>query len=63
MIRLRRDDFDDPRELGKFAATAGMSVDEFRREFGYLVDDEPPPLELDAETGAMIERRASEGGQ
>src|SRR5438445_583257 len=63
MIRLRRDDFDDPRELGKFAATAGMSVDEFRREFAYLVDDEPPPLELDAETGAMIERRASEGGQ
>ena len=62
MIRLRRDDFDDPRELGKFAATAGLSVEEFRRQFGYLVDDEPPPLELDAATGAMIEH-GSEGGQ
>jgi 6-phosphofructokinase len=61
MIRLRRDDFDDPRELAKLAATAGVSVDEFRRQFGYLVADEPPPLELDAATGELIERRAAEG--
>src|SRR5206468_12474837 len=44
MIRLRRDDFDDPHELAKFAATAGVSLDEFRQQFGYLVDYEPPPL-------------------
>ena len=31
MIRLRRDDFDDPHELAKFAATAHVSVEEFRR--------------------------------
>ena len=31
MIRLRRDDFEDPHELAKFAATAGMSLEEFRR--------------------------------
>ena len=37
MIRLRRDDFDDPHELAKFAATAGLSLQEFRDEFEYLV--------------------------
>lgn len=46
MIRLRRDDFDDPHELAKFAATAGLSLQEFRDEFGYLIEDEPPPLVL-----------------
>jgi 6-phosphofructokinase len=56
MIRLRRDDFEDARELTKIAATAGLTNDEFRRQFGYLVDDEPPPLQLDAEMGAMIEQ-------
>ncbi|MBI2220780.1 MAG: 6-phosphofructokinase [Acidobacteria bacterium] len=44
MIRLRRDDFDDAHELAKFAATAHMSLDEFRREFEYLIENEPPPL-------------------
>jgi ATP-dependent phosphofructokinase / diphosphate-dependent phosphofructokinase len=49
MIRLRRDDFDDPHELAKFAATAGVSLEEFRRQFEYLVDYEPPPLIVDTE--------------
>ena len=44
MLRLRRDDFEDPHELAKFAATAGVSLEEFRREFEYLIEDEPPPL-------------------
>ena len=44
MLRLRRDDFEDPHELARFAATAGVSLDEFRRQFEYLVEDEPPPL-------------------
>ena len=44
MIRLRRDDFDQPAELQKFATTAGISVDEFRQQFGYLIETEPPPL-------------------
>ncbi|MCA1648785.1 MAG: 6-phosphofructokinase, partial [Acidobacteria bacterium] len=47
MIRLRRDDFEDDHELAKFAATAGMSLEDFRREFGYLVDLEPPPLRIE----------------
>ena len=47
MIRLRRDDFDDPHELAKFAATVGMSLEEFRKQFEYLVGYEPPPLAMD----------------
>ena len=35
MIRLRRDDFEDPHELAKFAATAGVSREEFRSQFEY----------------------------
>ena len=46
MIRLRRDDFEDAELLQKIAATAGMTVEEFRRQFEYLVASEPPPLEL-----------------
>src|SRR6266704_2534360 len=48
MIRLRRDDFDDPHELARFAATAHVSVEEFRRQFTYLIEEEPPPLVLDS---------------
>ena len=44
MIRLRRDDFDDPHELAKFAATAGLSLADFRKEFEYLIEWELPPL-------------------
>ena len=50
MIRLRKDDFEDPHELARFAATVGMPVEGFRQRFEYLVDSEPPPLIID-ETG------------
>jgi 6-phosphofructokinase len=46
MIRLRRDDFEHPADLQRFAKTAGVSVAEFRRQFEYLIDTEPPPLVL-----------------
>jgi 6-phosphofructokinase 1 len=46
MIRLRRDDFAKPAALAKFAAVAGISVEDFRRQFEYLVQWEPPPLVL-----------------
>jgi 6-phosphofructokinase 1 len=49
MIRLRRDDFEDPHELAKFAATVRVSLDDFRQEFEYLIGYEPPPLVIDAE--------------
>ena len=43
MIRLRRDDFANPAALAQFAAVAGISVEEFRRQFEYVVQWEPPP--------------------
>ena len=46
MIRLRRDDFEAPDDMARFAKTAGLSVDEFSKQFGYLVDNEPPALVL-----------------
>ena len=46
MIRVRRDDFDDSAGLARIAAAGAMSVDEFRRQFEYLVAEEPPGLEL-----------------
>ncbi|HLH32902.1 MAG TPA: diphosphate--fructose-6-phosphate 1-phosphotransferase [Terriglobia bacterium] len=49
MIRLRRDDFDDAHELAKFAATVRMSLDDFRKQFEYLIDFEPPPVPIDVE--------------
>jgi 6-phosphofructokinase len=55
MIRLRRDDFNDPHELAKFAATAGLTLQEFRDEFEYLVQYEPPPLVIDAERKGFVE--------
>jgi 6-phosphofructokinase 1 len=48
MLRLRRDDFEDPHELAKIAATVGLSLEAFREQFAYLIDDEPPPLTMDA---------------
>jgi 6-phosphofructokinase 1 len=44
MLRLRKEDFDDPHELAKLAATANRSLDEFRREFEYLTEFEPSPM-------------------
>jgi 6-phosphofructokinase 1 len=50
MIRLRRDDFDEPAGLSRIAATAGMSVDDFRKEFEYLTDGELPPIVFRVDT-------------
>jgi len=60
MIRLRRDDFEDPHELAKFAATAGVSLEEFRQEFEYLIEAEPPRLVIDAGTHTLVESLSSE---
>ena len=46
MIRLRRDDFEDPTTVKKFAEVAHLSPDEFRQQFSYLVEHEAPPLDL-----------------
>jgi 6-phosphofructokinase 1 len=44
MLRLRRDDFEDEKEIQRCAAVARLSPDDFRRRFSYLVKDEDPPL-------------------
>ncbi len=46
MIRLRRDDFEDPKAIAGMAAIAHMSPAQFTRHFKYLVRAEPPPLQL-----------------
>ncbi|MGC4122494.1 MAG: diphosphate--fructose-6-phosphate 1-phosphotransferase [Myxococcales bacterium] len=46
MIRLTRKDFEDAHELAKYAATAGITIDQFRSDFGYLCEYEPEPLML-----------------
>jgi 6-phosphofructokinase 1 len=56
MIRLRRDDFEDPHELAKFAATCHLSLEEFRQEFEYLIEHEPPPLAIGPERGTAENR-------
>jgi ATP-dependent phosphofructokinase / diphosphate-dependent phosphofructokinase len=47
MIRLRRDDLEDPHEVARLATTAHMTEHEFRRQFEHLVAHEPPPLAVD----------------
>jgi ATP-dependent phosphofructokinase / diphosphate-dependent phosphofructokinase len=42
MIRLKRSDFDDPRELARLAAAANVTPERFRSEFAYLVEHENP---------------------
>ena len=57
MLRLRRDDFDDPSELANLAATAGTSAAAFRAAFGYVVEHEPPPLALDLAGGFVLDSK------
>jgi ATP-dependent phosphofructokinase / diphosphate-dependent phosphofructokinase len=54
MIRLRRDDFDDPHQLAKLAKTVNLSLEEFKREFESLVSTEPPPLAMDERGEAEV---------
>ncbi len=48
MIRLRRDDFEEPAVLALFGSVCNpkRSAEEFKREFGYVVESEAPPLDL-----------------
>jgi 6-phosphofructokinase 1 len=46
MLRLRRDDFESDERLRPLAAVTRTSVEMFRREFEYLVSEEPPALQL-----------------
>ena len=54
MIRLRRDDFEDPFLLAKYAATAGLSLEAFRDRFEPLIADEPPALVLGSPADLLV---------
>lgn len=67
MIRLSAEDFEDPHELAKYAATAGISLEEFRKQFQYLVDIErangaelPLPLPTEKNGEAVLTTMAQE---
>lgn len=56
MIRLTQHDFQDAHELARHAATAQLSLEEFRSQFGYLVEGVstgPRPL-AEAHPGAAV---------
>jgi len=46
MIRLRREDFQDEAVLGRIAQVAHLSVPQFREQFEYLLENEPPAIVL-----------------
>src|SRR5690349_21258316 len=41
MLRLRKEDFEDPHDVAKLAAIAHCSIAEFRERFAYVTADEP----------------------
>jgi 6-phosphofructokinase len=46
MVRLRRDDFDNPQKLARLAGQVGLAPEEFHRRYAGVVAHEPPPLVL-----------------
>ena len=40
MLRLNQSDFEDPHELAKYAATCGISLEEFKKQFYYLMEND-----------------------
>lgn len=40
MLRLAHDDFSDPHEMAKYAATAHVSLEDFKKEFFYLITED-----------------------
>ena len=40
MLRLNQADFEDPHELAKYAATCGISLEEFRTQFYYIIEND-----------------------
>jgi 6-phosphofructokinase 1 len=44
MLRLKREDFEDPHTLAKLAATAHLGAEEFRARFEYLTSHETAPV-------------------
>lgn len=45
MIRLEKQDFENPAQLAALGDIVNLSPEQFRKRFGYLVGIEPPPAE------------------
>lgn len=61
MIRLTREDFADPHVLANFAATAGVGLADFEREFKYVVEhDFVPQMRYHPHTEVSPEKRGAE---
>ncbi|MBI2389265.1 MAG: 6-phosphofructokinase [Deltaproteobacteria bacterium] len=58
MVRLRRDDFDDPHLLAELANVVKLPIEGFEREFRYLVENEPLPRVFFPEESELHARTA-----
>jgi 6-phosphofructokinase 1 len=61
MLRLKRQDFDQPEELARFAAAARLTPETFRAQFHHLVKDEPE-VAIDVEMGLAAKAVEPTGG-
>jgi 6-phosphofructokinase 1 len=61
MLRLKRQDFDQPEELARFAAAARLTPEAFREQFHHLVKDEPQ-VAIDVEMGLAAKAVEPAGG-
>lgn len=57
MLRLSKNDFEDPHELAKYGATCGISVEKFEQQFRYLIEND---LLYQDSNGKPIKLRPSE---
>ncbi|WP_239015149.1 diphosphate--fructose-6-phosphate 1-phosphotransferase [Archangium violaceum] len=61
MLRLKRQDFDKPEELARFAAVAHLTPETFRDQFFHLVKDEPR-IAADVGFGTIVSPGEPTGG-
>jgi ATP-dependent phosphofructokinase / diphosphate-dependent phosphofructokinase len=54
MLRLRKDDFDDPSETAKLATVLGLSLEAFQERFAYLIENEPAVRPFFAASGRDV---------
>jgi 6-phosphofructokinase len=59
MIRLKKEDFEDAHELAKYAATAGITLQEFKEQFSYLLEDHDELSDASLARKAEMERKTA----
>jgi ATP-dependent phosphofructokinase / diphosphate-dependent phosphofructokinase len=47
MVRLNQEDFNDAHEIAKYAATCGISLEEFRNKFSYIIENKVKMWDMD----------------